>query len=137
MPIHRPPRREPRVLALARSRSGVLFASVDPWEIRSTGRVAASSTGLGRVVARLVRQEKPSAITTASRVLERRLAEAKTIAIPVVRPAERISPEIAAELYPDLARMAPGRTHARLCQLAVALVLEGNLPTRPYAHRRR
>jgi hypothetical protein len=135
MPTYRPPRREPRVLAITRSRSGLLFASVDPWEIRSTGRVARDAP-VAAALRRLVRQEKPSLVALSPAL--RRSLGAEALPIPVARlPAAPVAVQIASALYPDIALMAPRPAHARLCRLAVSLVLGGDIPKRPYAHPRR
>jgi hypothetical protein len=108
---------------------------VDPWEVRSVGRVARDAP-LDAAIRRLVRQEKPSLLAL-SPALGRALS-AETLPVPVARlPAAPVQAVIASATYPDIALMAPRPAQARLCRLAAALVLEGDIPRRPYAHPRR
>ena len=56
MPIRYPPRREPRVLALATIPAGLVFAVVDPWVVRGTGQASCGRRTRSAAILRLVRR---------------------------------------------------------------------------------
>ena len=138
MPTRLPPRREPRVLAVARSRKGFHYAAADPWELRGTGAIACHDRALTPAVTRLARREKPTLLVTESpslRIPVRRVAKHLTIAagggrLPI--PAR----SIAEELYPELPMRAATPALSRVATLAIAAVLYAQAPSRKYAPRR-
>lgn len=136
MPIHRPPRREPRVIAIARTRTRLSFVTVDPWEVRSSGSLPLGRS-LRHALVRLFRLEKPTAFTISGAFLRRAITKIREVTVPLVAaPTELPEASVAADLYPELVLMATRPTHRRLARLAIAVVLAGDIPPRTYAHRR-
>jgi hypothetical protein len=137
MPTRLPPRKEPRVLALARSAGGLLFASADPWEVRGTGEIKCTERSEKLMVRRLLRREKPTAVTTADKSLAEKAEDAaRSTRIPFVSAPSALPPRlIAAELYPELRLFAPRRELERVATLAIATVLHSSTPRRSYAPR--
>jgi hypothetical protein len=138
MPIRLPPRREPRVLALVRSRNGFHYATADPWEVRSAGRVTCHGRALTPAVARLAQREKPTLLVTRSPSL---LAPMRRAAkrMGVAAQGDRLQiplPSIAEDLYPELRMRAPTPALAQVATLAIAAVLYARAPSRRYAPRR-
>lgn len=137
MPIRHPPRREPRVLAVGLIPHGLAFAVIDPWVIRSSGRMRCREPSRGAAILRLIRREKPTSIIVSDSSLAP-LAEhgAKACGIGFVqkRPM-RIPTPIAKELYPELPLFAPGHL-SRIAALGISTVLHRNPIARKYAHSR-
>lgn len=135
MPTFRPPRREPRLLAVAITRAGIAFAVADPWEVRSAGTVASTARARRLVLVRLVRREKPTAIVAEGRAI-RRLAAAvgRELGLAVVPPPLPTLPiRTARDLYPELPIHAPTSALERLAVLAIAAVLNAEPTSRLYA----
>jgi len=138
MPIRTPPRREPRVLAVTGSKHGLNFAVVDPWEVRAAGIVQCTGTTRVDILAKLMRREKPTALV-GTRSLRTSLLEASRpnkLGV-VTQDFPRLPLAVAAELYPELPMMAPGRAAQRVVVRAIAAVLHANIPTRNYEPRRK
>ena len=137
MPIRYPPRREPRVLAVKVIPTGLAFAVVDPWMIRSSGRTHCRSHTRLSAVLRIVRREKPTAITTSDTgIVETigRVAAHCGIAV-IKKRVPKIPVSIASDLYPELLLFAPGRL-GRLAALAISAVLHVTPQSRTYAPTR-
>ncbi len=137
MPIYHPPRREPRVLALAIAGDEIAWAVADPYMIRGAGRAAGQLRSRPAMVQRLVRREKPTLLVVGSEALAGVVARvARRTGVPVAagRPP-RLSRSIACDLYPELRALAPGRLES-LAVRAVAAVLYADTPSRRYAPRR-
>ena len=138
MPTRLPPRREPRVLALVRSRKGFHYATADPWELRGAASVTCHDRALTPAVARLARREKPTLLVTKS----------SSLGMPVKRIGKRMAiavgsdhlpiplPSVAEDLYPELRMRAPTPALAHVATLAIAAVLYAQAPSRKYAPRR-
>ncbi len=137
MPIFRPPRREPRVLAVTSARAGLAFAVLDPWEIRSTGAIAGGETlrALAAAILRLVRREKPTLVVTENAELCAALVlRLGRRGIPVERRrARRIPMATATLLYPELLLYAPTVHLRRAAILAIDTILTIYPPPRRYA----
>jgi hypothetical protein len=133
-----PPRREPRVLALVRSRKGFHYATADPWEIRATGSISCHEQALTPAVARLARREKPTLLVSGSPSLRGPVRRAgKHLALAVGKDHLPIPPAFVAEdLYPELRMRAPTAALVRVATLAIAAVLYAQAPSRRYAPRR-
>ena len=127
------------MLALTKGRRGLLFAAVDPWEIRSTGGVRPRPGSHVLPLRRLIRREKPSAIVAATPRLREALARAaRVVGVPVVGAAPyAVSSRWARALYPELALFAPTRALESVARLAIALVLHSPNSSRRYAACRR
>jgi hypothetical protein len=139
MPTRFPPRREPRVLAVARTDTRLFWAVVDPYELRGTGELECSERAESRMLRRLIRREKPTVITTADgRLAEKAERIARGSLVPFVAPPAAHRPRrVDAELYRELPLFAPRRGLARVAALAIATVLQSPIPRRPYAKSRR
>ena len=138
MPLRFPPRREPRVLALVRSRDGFHYATADPWELRCAGLVACHGRALSASVARLVRREKPTLLVTGSpslRVPVRRAARQHGIGV-AVGDLPKLRRDVARQMYPELPMRAPTRDLDRVATLAISAVLYAETPPRRYAPTR-
>jgi hypothetical protein len=137
MPIRYPPRREPRVLAVAVIPTGLAFAVVDPWIVRSTGRTRCRRHTRRAAILRLVRREKPTAITTADAALIEHITKiAKHCGIAVIKKrVPKMPVAIASDLYPELPLFAPGKL-GRLAALAISAVLHVTPQSRLYANTR-
>ena len=62
----RPPRRDPRVLALVPNGHGISYAVADAWEVRGVGVLPnATAAALRLAVTRVIVQTRPSAIVCA------------------------------------------------------------------------
>ena len=135
MPIPRPPRREPRVLAVTGTGAKIHFAVVDPWEVRSTGSLKVTARSRPHALRRVIRREQPTLVVTDRSVLAAALdracrglcprSEARGLRVP---PAA-----IARDLYPELPLFAPSPGLERAARLAIAAVLFAHIPIRPYA----
>jgi len=137
MPIRTPPRREPRVLSVAAFRHGLLFAVVDPWEVRSVGFVTCACSSRLTEVKRLISREKPSALVGTRRLRPALLEAGAASRLGVVkRDLPTLPLPIARDLYPEIGIMAPKRAAQRVAVRAIAAVLHANIPTRHYATRR-
>ncbi len=137
MPYRFPPRREPRILAVAVVVRGLAFVVVDPWVIRGSGRIHCREPSRTAALLRLVRREKPTAVVAAGPALARaaeRIARECGIAA-VRRPDEEIPVDIAQELFPELPLFAPGDL-SPLAALAISAVLHVTPHPRRYAHSR-
>ncbi len=135
MPIRYPPRREPRVLAIALTAGRIAFAVADPWVVRGTGQRPCSARARPDAVARLVCREKPTTIVAANPAAEHWLRRRKSLAIPIVeRPRAHLPRQVASELYPELPLLAAGRL-GPVAAVAIATVLHTNPPSRQYAPR--
>ncbi|MFI5297584.1 MAG: hypothetical protein ACHREM_05750 [Polyangiales bacterium] len=130
-----PPRREPRVLALARSRGQLLWVVVDPYEVRAAGDVAVSAASVANTVCRLVRREKPTLVATPRLALAldiRRLVEARGLPLVSGRiPALPV--DVATELFPELPLHCPSPRLARLAAYSIATTLHAPHQPRRYA----
>lgn len=133
-----PPRREPRILALARSFNGVHYAVADPWELRSSGTLRYRRRSRRAALVRLVRREKPTALATRDDTLRPALLRVSSVAhIDMVRQSvPTIPPTVAVELYPELPLRAPTPALASVARLAIAAVLHADTHPRRYAPRR-
>lgn len=135
MPTRLPPRREPRVLALCRRTDRLVWAVVDPWEVRGAGEVMAPPRSFTAAIQRLVRREKPTAVVSSDGEMRRRVGNASELA--VLGPSADIPGlRVALDLYPELALYAPSPALRRAARLALAVVLRGAVPSRTYAPRR-
>jgi len=135
MPTRLPPRREPRVLAVAQHGNKLLWAVADPWEIRGTGSAALSARTTTLVLRRLVRREKPTLVVTADKRLKGALRRAaRSLGVPMTTKLPRLPSSPSARTpYPELCVLAPKASLERLCRLAIAIVLHSSIPIRPYA----
>jgi len=138
MTIRYPPRREPRVLAIASTASGLAFATADPWVVRGAGGLACRPGARLAAIARLARREKPTALIAANAAARRPIRRVgRTQGVPVLTEALPVLPAvIARELYPELPLLAPNRL-APIAAVAIAAVLHAPIPPRRYAPRRR
>lgn len=137
---NRPPRREPRVLAVEAVGTRLSFAVADPWEIRSAGTTGITLPALRLAVQRLVARERPTVLYARGRRLKRLLrALAGRWRLPLIgREPVFVGARRATELYPELPLFAPTAPQSRLALAAVSLALAPNNPSRSYAsHRRR
>jgi len=137
MTIRYPPRREPRVLAIDSTRSGLGFAAVDPWVVRSAGHLTCRPRSRVAALSRLVRREKPTALVTVDPSLRRTLRRVgRAQGVPVLTdPLPRLPRSIASELYPELPLLAPGH-FGQLAATAISAVLHASIPPRKYVPRR-
>ncbi len=137
MPIRYPPRREPRVLAVKIIPTGLAFAVVDPWMIRSSGRTRCRRHTRYSAILRIARREKPTAITTADTTLIEIISRvAKRCGIAVIKKhVPRLPVAIATDLFPELPLFAPGKL-GRLAALAISAVLHVTPQSRLYAPTR-
>jgi len=137
MPIRHPPRKEPRVLSVGIVPHGLIFAVIDPWVIRSTGRTRCREPARPAAILRLVRREKPTAIVVGNSELvgaAQAAAEKSGIGF-VTKQPPRIPSPIAKELYPELPLFAPGHL-SRVAALGISAVLHRNPIARKYVHTR-
>jgi len=136
--ILQPPRREPRVLAVARVPRGLTFAVIDPWTVRAAGTCFIARGTEHWSLRRLIRRERPTACASSSPELlaALRLATRGTGVGIVTGALPTLPVPVAAELFPELELHAPTRAQKRVAVLAIAAVLHGNIPTRPYATAR-
>jgi hypothetical protein len=139
MPTRFPPRREPRVLAVARNATRLFWAVVDPWELRGIGELECSERVESRMLRRLIRREKPTVITAlGERLAEKAERAARGTLVPFVTPPTAHRPRRTdAELYPELPLFAPRSELARVAALAIATVVHSPIPPRTYAKSRR
>lgn len=137
MPIRYPPRREPRVLAVTVIPTGLAFAVVNPWVVRGTGRTRCHRHTRRAAVLRLVRREKPTALTTTDASLVTELARvAKNCGIAVIKKrVPRLPVAIATDLFPELPLFAPGKL-GRLAAMAISALLHVTPQSRQYATTR-
>lgn len=138
MPTRLPPRREPRVLAVAKRPPSLLWAVADPWELRGSGTLDCTKRSETLALRRLIRREKPTVIVAANDGLEDTVRRAsRGSRVPFVRATTDLPPtRIAADLYPELPLFAPMRPLSRTARVAIATVLHSFPPPRPYAPRR-
>jgi hypothetical protein len=132
----RPPRREPRVLAIARISDAILWAVVDPFEVRSTGTTPITTErAIPRAVRRLVKCTKPTVIATLDHDLAKTITStARRLGLPLV--ADRfpsLPAAIAADLFPEFPTQCPTKPLARLATHAIAVVLHAPIHPRKYA----
>ncbi len=127
------------MLAVVHARDGLLFATVDPWEIRSVGEVNPRPGSQVLPLRRLVRREKPTAIVAGTPRLAQTFGRAaRVVGVPVLRPPpSAISGPWARALYPELPIYAPTRALEGVARLAIAAVLHSPIPARTYAVTRR
>jgi hypothetical protein len=139
MPIRYPPRREPRILAVDLANNGLAFVSVDPWVIRSAGRIGCRARSRSAALSRLIRREKPTAVATPSAALAPFLRRAaRRLELPAVEdPLPALLPSVATDLYPELPVLAPDSALARLSAFAISAVLNARVPSRTYVTPRR
>jgi hypothetical protein len=138
-----PPRREPRVLAVSRSPTGLRFAVADPWELRTAGAIDCRDASLGPALLRIVRREKPTLLVLGdgpSNALLRRPAARVALwaRIALVTQGLPLLPlPIAQDMYAELPLRAPSPDLARVASLAISAVLyaERPVPSRHYAPR--
>lgn len=123
------------MLALCRDGNRLVWAVVDPWEVRGAGQVFAPARSLPAAVQRLVCREKPTAVVGSDREMQQRTGRASTLPV-VGPPAEIPGLRVALDLYPELALYAPTPALRRAARLALAVVLRGAVPSRIYAPRR-
>jgi hypothetical protein len=133
-----PPRREPRVLSLVRSRNGFHYATADPWELRGVGTVVCNDRAVSPAVLRVARREKPTLVVTRS----------PSLLVPARRAARRLgitngdgrlpipAASVAADLYPELPLRAPTPALREAAALAIGAVLYAQSAPRHYAPRR-
>lgn len=148
---HRPPRRDPRVLALVPDGASIRYAAVDAWEVRGTGELPGSDARAFRLaVARLVVQTRPTVIVCSApqrrtRKLSTLLKVIATVAahsgIPVVSLAgavarnlldEAPAPDAIAAQYPEL-RALGVHSGADAIRLATSALSSIHFPPRTYA----
>ena len=139
MPTMRPPRREPRVLALAATPHGLQWAVADPWEVRGAGKIPCRSRSNRLAVVKLLRREKPTAMVCGTtHLLPLVTALGRIHRVPVVREGlPTLDAGIAEELYPEALMRAPNPSLLRLASLAISAVLHADIPSRRYAPCRR
>ncbi len=137
MPIRYPPRREPRVLAVGMISTGLAFAVVDPWVVRSTGRTRCRHRTRRAAILRLVRREKPTAIATANTPIIKIVEQvAMRCGIAVIeKRVPRLPVSIATDMFPELPLFAPGKL-GRLAAMAISAVLHITPQSRHYAAAR-
>ena len=147
----RPPRRDPRVLAIVPNGRGIAYAAADAWEIRGVGTLPnGDAAALRLAISRLVVQVRPSAVVCAepkraSKILRTLLRVVAAVAahsgIPVVRLAgealeaalERApSRADAAAQYPELRTLDGGAANEAV-RLALDSLTSLTLPPRSYA----
>ncbi len=133
--IIRPPRREPRVLALSLSRHTLLWAVTDPFEIRSAGSTFVRKRTVADTVHRLVKREKPTVIVATTRELADALAVvAEELGLAIVTGAyPRLPVAVATDLYPELPLHCPTPRLARLATYALSMILHAPEHPRRYA----
>ncbi|MFI5300416.1 MAG: hypothetical protein ACHREM_20195 [Polyangiales bacterium] len=130
-----PPRREPRVLALARSRRQLLWVVVDPYEVRAAGDVDVRAASVAAAVRRLLHREKPTLVAMPKLALAldiRALVEAR--GLPLV--SGRMPPlpvDVATELFPELPLHCSSPRLASLAAYAIATTLHAPHQPRRYA----
>jgi hypothetical protein len=137
MTILRPPRREPRALALVQTAHGIAFAVVDPWELRSCGVERCGPLARQLAIRRIIRREKPTVVTANTPPLIR-LAGLATehLRVPVVVPDLPLPPsDIARDLVRGMAYQAPTRVLQKVVGLALATVLHSQETHRTHAPR--
>lgn len=137
---NRPPRREPRVLAVEAVGGRLSFAVADPWEIRSAGTSRVGLPALRLAVQRLLARERPTVLYARGRRLKRLLrALAGRWRVPLIgREPVFVGARSVTALYPELPLFAPTSRQSRLALAAVSLALSPDNPPRTYAsHRRR
>lgn len=136
---NRPPRREPRVLAVGGRRDRLTFAVVDPWEVRAVGSAAVVGGAVLLALSRLVARERPTILYARNRRLRQLLRRlAATWRIPLVgREPAFVGPKYATTLYPELPLFAPTKSSARLTAIAASVALAPDNPPRRYEPRRR
>lgn len=125
------------MLAVATIPTGLAFAVVDPWVVRSTGQARCRRRTRRAAILRLVRREKPTALTTAdTSLLEIGSQVATHCGIAFLKErVPKLPVAIASELYPELPLFAPGRL-GRLAALGISAVLNRNPSPRTYAATR-
>ena len=126
------------MLAVLRARKGFHYATADPWELRGVGTVICHDRALSPAVLRVARREKPTLLVTRS----------PSLRAPARRAARRLdvtcgdgrlpipTPEVAADLYPELPMRAPTPALQEAATLAIAAVLYAQSSPRHYAPRR-
>ena len=134
MTIRYPPRREPRVLAVATGVRSLVWAVADPWEIRGAGRTHAIRRTHRLAIQRLVRRERPTVVVVPKRYLSRLRSMRRALGVPFLPVSFPIAPgPIAVELYPEITLHAPSSALRRVAVTAVSAVLHGQFPPREYA----
>ena len=137
MTLRYPPRREPRVLAIAPDSRRLLWAVADPWEIRGAGRLRCSYRAQASAIIRLARRERPTVIVAPRRSFNRLSFALGDIGVPFLPASFPIAPEpIAAELFPEIALHATTRALRKVAVEAISAVLHGQFPSRNYAASR-
>ncbi len=133
----RPPRREPRVLALVQTVHGIAFAVLDPWELRSCGVERCKPPARQLAIQRIIRREKPTVVTANTPMLLRLAGlAAGRLRVPVVAPDLPLPPSgIASDLVRGMAYQAPTRPLQKVVRLALATVLHSQETHRTYAPR--
>jgi len=133
----RPPRREPRVLAITESPNGLHFACADPWNLRSAGPVRCTKKSRDAALLRVARREKPTALFSLDDSLGDALQSIAHVtgAVVIPGPLQHLPVHIARDLYPDLPLMAPGSL-GPVAALAISAVLNGTVRPRTYASHR-
>lgn len=139
MTVLRPPRREPRALALVRVERGIAFAVCDPWELRSCGIQLCHASSRGLAIRRLIRREKPTVVVCRAPELLRAAGHVtRRIGIPVIRGRIEIPPlECAKDLLRHMAYQAPTPVLQEAVRLALATALSPDETHRTYAPRNR
>lgn len=138
----RPPRRDPRVLAILRVARGLAYAALDAWEVRGVGLVPlAKKRALRLALVRLVTQTRPTALVCAVPEAETIEPVAHRAGLPTVvlgRPEARrlvdqapVLSEVRAS-YPEL-RALDIIHHEPVLRLAIASLTSLTLPHRKYA----
>lgn len=146
----KPPRRDPRVLALVPTPDGIEYAALDAWEIAGTGAIPMDDpTGFALSVRRLIVKTRPTVLVcappaTRGRKLARLLKLAAVVTsrsgIPLVSLAADLARELLdeapttdaiAEQYPELRALGTERG-ARALRLASAALTSLNFPSRSY-----
>ena len=126
------------MLALYSNTRSLLWAVVDPWEIRGTGRLRPRPRSRTLALRLLIRREKATVLVALGQHLPEVLQKAAGRQGPgVVIHIPRLPPSaIARDLYPELPMYAPTPALEIVTRLAIAVVLHSPVPTRPYAPRR-
>lgn len=133
--LTRPPRREPRLAAIALRERKLVWVVCDPFEIRSAGELPITRRALRDAIHRLVKREKPTVIASPDHALGEELTPMfRRLGLSIV--AGRFPPlpvPVASELYPELPIHCPTRALAKLATVALSAMLHAPRQPRHYA----
>ena len=138
MTILRPPRREPKALAVDLHPKGICLAVCTPWNLGNCGVQRCRDPNRALALRRIIRRERPTALTTLNATLVPLLDEAgKSFRLPVVDahalPLPRF--DVARDLFPEVVIVAPTHRLKAVARLAIAAVLHAEPTSRNYARR--